>query len=377
MTSIKLNDRAPLTGVHVHDDGYLEANVLTARTGVQQYLGDEMGRPDIPVVNVYRDQAEVFRLSSLETFSRLPMTLGHPPVMVDASNWKDYAVGSTGDDVLRDGEHLKIGIKITDSDAVAAVQAGKRELSVGYSAEIEWVDGVAPDGTKYQAIQKNIRANHVAIVDAGRAGKKARIGDAGKTWGATPRTMSEKGDIMSDALKTVVLGDTAVQVASDSVAGIEAFKAASVKALADASAEHDRAVAAKDADLAAKDAKIADLEAKVLSDADLDAKVEARAALVDQARKLSKDVKVAGLSDADIRKAALVARLGDAAVKDKSEAYIEAMFDIEATKAPSADPVIDTLSGTPVISNATQTRDDAYAARDKRLRESHLQKKEA
>ena len=81
----------------------------------------------------------------------------------------------------------------------------------------------------------------------------------------------------------------------------------------------------------------------MLSDADLDARVQARADLIATAKSIH-DADYAGKSDADIRKAAVVGKLGDAAVKDKPEAYIAARFDILAEDAAKhADPVRQTL----------------------------------
>lgn len=171
-----IRDTVSMGGVHRTAEGYLLANARASRSGIQQYMGSELGRPDLGMVNVYRPEAEVFARSSLDTFSKLPITVDHPSTPVDAKNWRQLAVGTTGDEVLRDGEHLKIGLKITDIEAVQAIEAGKRELSVGYEAEIDWQDGIAPDGTPYQAVQRNIRANHIAVVAQGRA-RTARIGD--------------------------------------------------------------------------------------------------------------------------------------------------------------------------------------------------------
>ena len=110
---------------------------------------------------------------------------------------------------------------------------------------------------------------------------------------------------------------------------------------------------AKDAELAAKDAKIADMTKSVLSDADLDAKVAARADLIGKAKAIAKDVATTGLSDAAIRKAAVVAVLGDAALTGKSDAYIDARFDILSEDAAKGDPVADALkTGVTVATDA-------------------------
>src|SRR5690606_20900677 len=101
---MKLIDTVSLGDARVNEAGYLEANARTARIGIQQYLGAELGRPDLGIVNVYRDEAEVFSKRSLDTFSKIPVTLDHPSGPVTAKTWKDVAVGTTGDEVLRDGE---------------------------------------------------------------------------------------------------------------------------------------------------------------------------------------------------------------------------------------------------------------------------------
>ena len=104
-----------------------------------------------------------------------------------------------------------------------------------------------------------------------------------------------------------------------------------------------------------------------LSDADLDAKVAARADLIGKAKAIAKDVATTGLSDADIRKAAVVAVLGDAVLTGKSDAYIDARFDILSEDAAKGDPVADALTQAPA---QVTSLDDAYAARDTALNDA-------
>ncbi|RVI17143.1 hypothetical protein CN207_37040, partial [Sinorhizobium meliloti] len=72
----------------------------------------------------------------------------------------------------------------------------------------------------------------------------------------------------------------------------------------------------------------------------LDKRVQARADLITKAHAIAKDVKTEGLSDAAIRTAVVVAKLGDAAVANKSDAYIDARFDmlVEDASKNGADP---------------------------------------
>lgn len=367
---MKFVDAAPIAGTRRTADGYLVAEVRTARTGIQDYAGYEVGKPDMPVVKVYRPADQVFAKDSLGSYAHRPVTNDHPSEAVTADNWRDHAVGQIGDEVARDGEFVRIPLIVMDAAAIKAVEDGKRELSAGYTCDLAFESGTTPEGQAYDAIQRNIKINHVAIVSHGRAGSQARIGD-GAAWGASPFedktglapiTMSEKGDIMSDALKTVVLGDKAVQVAVADVAAIEQFKADSAKALADAKAAHETAIAAKDGEIAKKDAEIDGLKGKVLDGAALDAAVQVRGDLIAKAKAIAADVKTDGLTDAAIRKAVVVAKLGDA-MKDKPEAYIDARFDILAEDAAGSDQVRDAIAGLKPVKDTRATAQASYVGR--------------
>lgn len=127
--------------------------------------------------------------------------------------------------------------------------------------------------------------------------------------------------------------------------------------------DHAAALAAKDAELAKKDAEIDTLKAKVLSDADLDKKVAARADLISKAKVVAKDIKTDGLSDAAIRKAAVAAVLGDANVADKTEAYIDARFDILVEDATKNKPdAFRQAVQTGIITGDAAAQDKAYGA---------------
>lgn len=144
--------------------------------------------------------------------------------------------------------------------------------------------------------------------------------------------------------------DDAERAASASAAAHDKALAAKdadhAKALAGKDAEHAKAVAAKDAEisekekaLAAKDAEIDSLKEKVLDDAAIDARVAERSDLIGKARAIAPKIETKGLSDAAIRKAAVVAALGDTVINGKSEAYIDARFDILIDALEKADPV--------------------------------------
>ena len=366
------NDAVIFDGaVNITDRGLITV-AKAARTGVQAYLGSEVGRPDLGVVRVYRPADEVFSADTLASFSHAPITIDHPPEMVTPENWDTYAVGEISTAAGVDRKWVSLPLIVKAKGAIDAVNGGKRQLSAGYSCRLDWQGGITDEGEVYDAVQRGITINHVAIVDAGRAGPEAKIGDKkSNVWGVSPIqadkkattgdepiTQEDKGVTMSTV--NVVLGDKAVAVAIADAPAVEAFKADMAKKLEEANAASDAAIAAKDADLAKKDAEIDALKAKVLEGAALDAAVAARGDLIAKARAIAPDVKTEGLSDADIRKAVVTAKLGDA-IKDKAEAYVDARFDILAEDAGKIDPVRQTmLTQTPTVQNDSHA---AYLAR--------------
>ena len=114
--------------------------------------------------------------------------------------------------------------------------------------------------------------------------------------------------------------------------------------LDDAIANYTSTISAKDAELAKKDAEIEKLKAQALDQKAIDQLVANRAALEAKAAAIAKDVKATGLSDAELKKAVVAAKLGDAAIAGKSEAYIDARFDILAEDAAKADPFRDAVA---------------------------------
>ncbi|MDE0922390.1 DUF2213 domain-containing protein [Aurantimonas coralicida] len=351
-------------------DGFLVATAKSVRVGIQHYAGHECSVADKAIVSIYRSPEEVFSQDSLQSFSHAPVTIDHPSVPVSADNWRELAVGEVSTAAQVDGKWVSLPLILKDAKAIAALDSGKRQLSAGYVCQLDMTPGITPEGEAYDGRQVGIKINHLALVDRARAGDEARIGDSADeagdrttTWGVTPlQDHTPKEPPMAD-LTTVVVGDSAVQIAASDAAKLEAFKASMTRALADAENAHTVAVAAKDEEIAKAHAALDDAKAKILSDTDLDKRVQDRGDLVALAGAIAKDVKTTGVSDADIRKAVVVAKLGDAAVEGKSAAYVDARFDILAEDAKKgADPVAKALAdGKPAP--VTDNGQTAYEAR--------------
>lgn len=155
-------------------DGFLICqNVPISRTGTQDYLDIELyGNGVGDIVKVNREEEEVFSDEAIASFEGKPFTDEHPQELVDPDNFTLYAKGHVQN--VRRGKgkfnnNLVADIFVNDKETIDKIQNGKREISCGYECE-----DVERDGELYQT---NIRGNHIALVDRGRAGSKVAIRD--------------------------------------------------------------------------------------------------------------------------------------------------------------------------------------------------------
>lgn len=205
-------------------------NVPISRTGDQEYLGWEIGIPGAgggQIVTVHRPPEEVFSTAALASFEGKPVTNDHPPVLIGPDDVKTYEMGHAQNVRRGDGEweeYTLADLHIHDRELIDAVQSGKREISCGY--ECEYVPN--GDGTY---TQRNIRGNHVAVVERGRAGKRAAILDSDKKKAREPErkgNMNKKGlffKLFGQAVKDKS-PEEIEQMAMDAAAALEAEKPA-------------------------------------------------------------------------------------------------------------------------------------------------------
>ena len=205
-------------------------NVPISRTGDQEYLGWEIGIPGAgggQIVTVHRPPEEVFSTAALTSFEGKPVTNDHPPVLIGPDDVKTYEMGHAQNVRRGDGEweeYTLADLHIHDRELIDAVQSGKREISCGY--ECEYVPN--GDGTY---TQRNIRGNHVAVVERGRAGKRAAILDSDKKKAKEPErkgNMNKKGlffKLFGQAVKDKS-PEEIEQMAMDAAAALEAEKPA-------------------------------------------------------------------------------------------------------------------------------------------------------
>ena len=158
-----------------------------ARTGKQEYRKNEIfaDSDDDSIIELDRPADEVFSEKTIASFENKPLVNEHPDEDVNTENYKDYAVGFIRDvhkGTVNGQDVLLANLVFTDKDAIEDIESGrKNELSCGYDCDI--VDEKNPK-------QTNIRGNHVALCERGRAGI-AKIVDSVKDYSTTKRQFRE------------------------------------------------------------------------------------------------------------------------------------------------------------------------------------------
>ena len=164
------------------DNGFLHVAVsnLTKET-VNPYYGREIpgwqerGLDPQRVYYGWRSGKELEKGAS--TFSGLPLLLDHHIEDAEAPQ-KEFRVGTVGTDARWEAPYVRASLVVTDAEAIRAIEDGSmRELSCAYRYDPLWEAGTF-QGVDYDFIMTNIRGNHVALVEEGRAGADVVVADA-------------------------------------------------------------------------------------------------------------------------------------------------------------------------------------------------------
>ena len=181
-------------------EGFLVChNVPLARVGTQEYLGSEVGKPELDIVKVYRRPEEVFKKSAIDSFEGKPVTNDHPPKLVEGGDAMSYLKGvcknvhrGTGED----SDKVVADLVIYDPTLISLIKSGKREISAGYTCSYADFNG--------ELEQVDIVGNHVAVVGKGRAGSSVAIRDEKPT---RRKKMAKKKQSILDRMFHVFVND--------------------------------------------------------------------------------------------------------------------------------------------------------------------------
>lgn len=158
------------------ENGYLviKDNKI-AKAGVFDYLGREISDklPAGEIYKVYRPWEELEKTA--KDFEGMPVKFGHE--WVEPAK-RDVKIGAVSGEVRLEEPYLVADIKIYDKGAIEAITGeGIVDLSPGYIAQYTAEDGEY-NGEKYDFTQRDIKYNHLAIVENGRSGKDVKINDS-------------------------------------------------------------------------------------------------------------------------------------------------------------------------------------------------------
>lgn len=348
--------------VENEEDGFLTVEIAATRTGVMPYYDWDTGE----IINELKPPEEIFSDLTMGSLKGVPVTDRHPPVMVDSNNWMDFTKGTTHQDVRQEDNLLVISETIFDDNLIAYVKSGKKaQVSIGFRADLEEESGEF-EGEQYDRIQRNIRINHVAHVEQGRAGEdvSARLDSLEdlKFYGYSNK--KEEANEM-DYIKVenfwdglgiedkpefdmYMDGDTSSEDVTNwldsfelPVKEVEVEKEDSIE-LAEVEIEgevikvdkedEDKLKSIKDkldGKLDSKDSEIASLEGRLdeLEKLDVDKIVQDRLDLVETVKKYVPKFDAAGKTEKEI-KAELIQKMDeDFTLEEKSDEYVNARFD--------------------------------------------------
>lgn len=155
----------------------IEDNPIS-RTGVFPYLGKQISpelEPD-KIYMVYRPAEELTSPETIESFNAVPFIDEHEMIGEGFTKYDDRPAGGVLFNVKANGDVLTGDFKIYSEELQEEIKNGKKELSLGYLCDYRLEKGVY-NGQRYDAVQQNIRGNHVALVNHGRMGSDVRVYD--------------------------------------------------------------------------------------------------------------------------------------------------------------------------------------------------------
>ena len=188
-------DSIPLSDTYFTPEGYLIDNPILTRVGIFEYHN-----PDGTIRRELRLPEEVFAAESLASYKGKPVILTHEAGLVDVENVQQEHIGTILSEGMQDGDNVRAQIVIHDAESL---DYGLRELSLGYTQTPDETPGVW-NGQPYDAIQRNIQINHLALVEKARAGEQARLNIDGEEQGGNQMSKARKDGLTPEEIARLV-----------------------------------------------------------------------------------------------------------------------------------------------------------------------------
>lgn len=242
------------------ENGYMRIkDCPISKETVNPYMGHEipnwegLGLDPDKIYNVYRP-ASALR-EAAESFIGLPLLLDHHPESAEDPA-TEHRVGSITGNVHFSSPYFRGDLIVTDIKGIEAIESGEAaEISAAYMFDPVLQSGEF-NGVRYQIVMTNMRGNHAAFVNKGRAGPDVRVLDSAiipdPTKGDTP--VSRKSENSRQRLRRRMVKDENLieavkELAVEAGAPIEQVETviageineAEVEAAADPDPTHDEA----------------------------------------------------------------------------------------------------------------------------------------
>lgn len=219
-------DSIPAGSTYFNEQGFLHDTPVVTSTGIFEYALPEGG-----VRRELRLPEHVFDKQSLASYSGKPVIITHKAGSIDKNNVMKEIVGTILTEGYQDGSDVRCKIVIHDIDKVK--KTPYRELSLGYSLDLIEEPGIW-EGEPYDAIQTNIRINHLAIVENARAGDQAHLNLDGKKVELDDKQTQEGGK--EEMQNTELHGDSIDMTPEELLEAVKMYKASKGAAPAEANA---------------------------------------------------------------------------------------------------------------------------------------------
>lgn len=166
----------------IDQDGHLRiSHANISKATVNPYYGreipecDKLGLDPDRMYKLLRDPDELRKSAS--TFDGKPLLVVHKPQTANDHS-KELTVGSVGKCEYRHPYLITKGMSVWDGASIQGIHTGEqRELSSSYRYDADMTPGVY-EGQKYDGVMRNLKGNHVALVETGRAGSDVMVGDS-------------------------------------------------------------------------------------------------------------------------------------------------------------------------------------------------------
>jgi hypothetical protein len=198
LTRVHRLDSITLDKSYFTEEGYFVDTPIVTSIGIFEYQNPGGG-----IRRELRLPEHVFAPDSLATYKGKPVIITHGAGRVDKRNVEREIVGTILSDGYQDGNDVRAQIIIHGINEVKS--SGLRELSLGYDLVLDETPGEW-NGKPYDAIQTEIKINHLALVGDARAGDQARLNLDGtkptlQGGKAMEKPKQEKKEMDSEELK--------------------------------------------------------------------------------------------------------------------------------------------------------------------------------